>query len=247
MTDASHRPVQGQEPVPRTYGVRFAFHPHIKLTKKAGLEFATRISDYLEPKKLDLDAHQWTLAQPVGSDPNGSLATQVTANSLSIETAFPTNAQEWFEQRFVHIIEAFADQFKPALVLEHGAIVRATVPIEGDARVFLLKSVLHMAGEQMRPLKRPIHLVGLRLFFPPFEQTTGEHTEQTDWDIELKAESLLSDPSKLFLEVDATRATPQEWKKETPEAVVELLGEVKDYLGKHVIPFLESGLGSEEQ
>jgi hypothetical protein len=74
-------------------------------------------------------------------------------------------------------------------------ILRKTLPLSGsrDARSFLLSEILHIPQERMVNWKRPFAAVGLRFMFPP------QHANELSTH-DLKIESFLQDPGKVFLE-----------------------------------------------
>ena len=88
------------------------------------------------------------------------------------------------------------------------AKVMATVPIDGDAREFLFTHVANLPKEKLNPLRRPVHLFGIRLGMPAFQVETppkgkkkkGQIIESAEWGVDVKAESLAVDTRKLFLE-----------------------------------------------
>jgi hypothetical protein len=66
----------------------------------------------------------------------------------------------------------------------------------------------------------------------------------TDWQVNVRAESLLDDPSKLFLEADADWQTPRPWNEGEEKKEIERLELVSQYLEKNVLAFLEHEGGS---
>ena len=61
-----------------------------------------------------------------------------------------------------------------------------------------------------------------------------------DWSLQVKAESLVEDPSKLYLEADGRwqARDGMKWDKEAATVVTERLVTVSDYVRKNVVEFV---------
>ena len=214
MSDAehepTHRPVPSTETQPLGYLIGIQFHPPIKLIHSKGLEFAAKLSTHVDvPRGLDLQENQWSFSQPLGTTSRGVFQVVVKESELVLEAAFPSHPLEWFEHRFKFIVEEFRRMFTPGLLLASSAAYRGTLQIDGDARN-VLDHARYQDGTRTisTNLGRPLHLFGIRLLMPPFqEQKPAEGKRKkakvvrtVDWVADVKAESLVEDTGKLFLE-----------------------------------------------
>ena len=99
--------------------------------------------------------------------------------------------------------------------------------------------------EQIKKLNRPIHTIGLRFMLPPFKQE-GAVARKEDWLLEVKTESLMEDPHRLYIEADGRwQNTPMQWDDEATQTVVNRLVKVSEYLKDHVLDFLIHAEGGE--
>ncbi len=241
MDTAGYRtnlPVEAARIEPRGYYLGLSFHPAVKLERKAGFEFAAALADYIDPKTVAIEDHQWVFSQPISGSPRSSLRIVVLANQVQIAADFPEASKEWFETRQVALLKTFGERFAPELILGSAAMIRGTLAIDGDARIFLARHVMNIGEKPLEPLGRPIHVIGLRLVFPPFRVASDGGEQVTDWLVDVKAESLAEDPSKLYLEADAKWQKPMQWSEENLELVVGRQDEVSQYLAKNVADFL---------
>ncbi len=254
--EPTHRPVPNAEIQPLGYLIGLQFHPPIKLIHAKGLEFAAKLSAHVDaPRGLDLQENQWTFSQPLGASPAGGLRVVVRESQLVLEAAFPTHALEWFEHRYDFILSEFHKMFGPGLLLESSASVRGTLQVDGDARRFLTTYVTKMEGERLSPLGRPLHLFGIRLLLPPFQEQApptgkrkkGKIVRTVDWVADVKAESLVEDTGKLFLEATGQWPAPRRWDEKATKSVVGQLAVVCGFLKNNLVPFLtaESSKGDE--
>ncbi len=246
IPEPTNRPRHGAELQPRGYVLSVNFHPHIRLSRKDGFDFASKLSDYIDPQTANLEAHQWTYSQPLGTSAAGGLEVTITPSSIQFDISFPTHRKEWLEQRCTMVLQEFYDKFDPKLVLSSSAKVVGTIEIDGDARGFLAHHVVNLNPKRLLLLKRPVHALGIRIFSPPFEhvEKRGKKnvTHTIPWVVDVKAESLIEDPSKLYLEADAQWPTPTQWTG-VPKIIEELIGHLKtvtEYLEKDVINFLKA-------
>ena len=220
-------------------GIRF--HPEIRLLdRKRGREFAQKLAPIIDPEKMDLESPDaWRYVQRVGSSPNSFLAVTVTPESVQLDAPAPTHGKEWYEDRYRGLLKEFRNFFSPSLMLGSTVIVRGVLPIHVDAREFLSSQVMRIHPDRNTSFGRPIHLVGLRLFFPPFKKTGSKKKSDTvKWSVDVKAESLMDDPSKLFLEAQADWPTPTQWTEAAEQEEVNRLETVSEFLEKNVINFL---------
>jgi len=100
---------------------------------------------------------------------------------------------------------------------------------------------MNMDPRRLDPMGRPLHVLGMRLFFPPYiekDKTDQSKNRVTDWGVDVKLESWIEDPGKLFVEVNGHWHRPEKWDDKSVESVVGRLQVLADYLRNRVIPFL---------
>jgi hypothetical protein len=246
--EKSHRPIRGAKIDPRGYHVGLRFHPEIRLDKsKRAYDFASMLSDYVRFETAKCESHKWVFEEAIGGDLAGRLVLTVLPDSIKIDIQDPLKRGEWVENRSQTILEKFWEFFKPALLLNHEITVRGVLPIDGDARTFLAMHVMRMDPDRVDSFGRPMHLLGIRFFFPPYAAQNEEGKYQAvNWHVAVRAESLMEDPGKLFLEADATWLDTKPWADKTASEVVGHFETVMNYLGSNVMQFLQhdSGDGS---
>jgi hypothetical protein len=248
-SDAEHTdlPLPGSKIQPRGFALALRFHPEIKLERKRGHGFAASLSEYLNIDRNELESHSWSFVEPLPGDPESRLVIGVTSNSLRLEMHLPSRAQEWVEHRFETVLDTFGAQFQPQLVLNCQATVRGTIPIDGDARTFLAGHIMQMPPERVvQSFRRPVHLIGLRFFFPPFRSGPSEAEEpaaenRIDWSASVRAESLLEDPTQLFLEAETDWFEPTPWNDALSRTVIDRLATTRRFLEENVRDFLQPG------
>jgi len=238
----THRPKSDATLEPRAYVLSAHFHPGINLSK-GGYKFASDISDYLEARTITVGPDQWQFTQPLGSVAGGQMQLTIGANVIHFEIGYPTHRMDWLADRCKMVLQVFTETFKPKIMLLSNAKVAGTMQIDGDAREFLVRHVTSFNADRFTMLKRPIHLFGIRIFCPPYKKDVkkGRKTvpQLTNWQIEIKAESLVEDASKLYLEADAQWPAPGQWDEPNINEMVGHLKLVNDYLAKDVMEFLQ--------
>lgn len=264
----THRPVAGADLSPLMYALSAQFHQPIKLERKKGLEFIPKLGSAIDAREVSLEEKKWTLSQPMGATPISQLAVSIAESEIHVEGILPNYGAEMFEHRSGVIFNEFYKFFKPDVLLSSSALFRATMQIDGDARVFLAKEVTRFDGKRLKHLGRPIHLFGMRLFMPPFEvqqraapkgvkgvkgvkgakgakgvrrKRPGRGPElSSDWMVDIKAESMIDDTSKLFLEANAQWQSSEPWGATTAQKIVDRLGDVTGFVTSNLLPFLAS-------
>ena len=251
MSEASpkptHRPKHDARPKPRGYMLAADFQPPIKLDRKQGCEFAAAISEYLEPHSVEMNENSWVIKQQLGNTAAGTLEITIGQTSVRIVISFPTHPLEWIEHRCMDVLKEFEKTFDPKVILSSTASYMGTMQIDGDARNFLADRLMKFDPAKLGALNRPVHLLGIRLLLPPFKETSDgakgrkkvKVERVVDWHVDVKAESLIEDPTQLYLEAEAQWPTMTEWKKDTVHSVVSHLKDVSDYLQKDVVGFLQ--------
>jgi hypothetical protein len=249
----SNRPAPNAKPEPLHRAISARFHPPIKLERSKGLQFAGKLSSAIDATGVELLENKWQFAQPLGTHAAGQFTVIVADSNIQIEVVFPSDSEELFETKAGFILREFEKFFSPELLLGSGAIIRATLQIDGDARAFLAEHVTHFDIKGLGPLKRPVYGYGIRLLMPPYKtpakpqkKAVGKKpakpraTEVTEWNADVKAESFIEDYTKLFLEVDGQWQVPHQWKDNTGEEVTGRLATVSKFITTNFIPFLTS-------
>jgi hypothetical protein len=240
----TNRPKADAELEPRAYALAANFYPAIGLSK-GGYKFAGEISEYLEARSVTLEANQWTFSQPLGTAAGGLLQLIVTPTAIQFDIPNPTHRIEWIADRCRMVLEVFGETFKPKMVLGSAVKVVGTIQVDGDAREFLAKHVSALDPKRLTMLKRPIHLYGIRIFCPPYQKVVTKGKKSTKnvpvpWQVNIKAESLLEDATKLYLEADAQWPGAAEWAEPKIQEKVGNFKLVRDYLENDVMEFLQS-------
>jgi hypothetical protein len=230
----SHMP-KGSDIRPTGYFVKISFAPLITLSKKAGLAFSQTVSDYLDVEEFKLENNTWVFTQKT---PGASSRVQLVIGKSDIQflAYHPANSKEWLENRYRPILARFGQVFKPRVVVSSSAMIHGVVDVDGDARTYLANHLMRISSADV--FERPIHGLGVRLFFPPYIEKIGRKKTTVDWQVNLKVESLLEDPGKLFVEADADWPEPAEWSDKTIGQAISHIQIVTDFLKNTVIPYL---------
>lgn len=245
--EKSNRLKENSTGVPLGYYLSAQFHPHITLEKKRGYQFAATLSDYFDADACAFESTGWQLRSA-----SQGLTIEVGKGHISLLGENPSGKpQEWYEHRYHDVLARFLENFQPQIALGSNAVIRQLFDVDGDSRDFLAQHVMDINPDRFVPLQRPIQLLGMRIAFPPYKiELEGEEDEKTtaqaDWLLELKVESWLADPEKLFVEADATWPEPMKWDPHATTALVNRLQEITSYLSK-VRDFLDHNTGGFEQ
>lgn len=210
------------------------FHPQIKLTARDAHEFSAELTDHCEIDHVNLESDGWTLTST-----RHSFRVAITQSQLELHCTSPEERQERYDVYYRRVVGCFENRFHPQIVLASKAMVHGLMDIDGDARTFLARHVFRISPTRLDPLDRPIHALGMRLFFPSFrmEQEDGEQSG-CDWDVDVRLESWMADPRKLFVEADASWDEPKPWNEESLEDVFGRLQTVSEYVKTTIRGFL---------
>jgi len=240
---ADENPISHDEELPldwKRYCLRVDFYPPIKLERRDGLKFAEDISEYVELESVQPGVSEWNMAGGATCD---GMHFKIGKHSIVLDAIEPPNNLKWYEHRFEPVLSAFGEVFSPQVALRRNAIVTSLVdlPESLDARSFLGGWVMHMHPNKLAPIERPLHVLGVRLFFPPFEEDGGEQPGQTrtiDWSVNVRVESCINDPGKLFLEANADWSEPIPWNGDLVKRAVQCLDEAQTFMSDKVVKFL---------
>lgn len=224
----------------KRYHLSIHFYPPVKLTRRDGLKFAEDILEYIELEEIQPGVSEWRME---GGATCEGVHLQIGKHSIAFDVHDPPNTLEWYEHRFEPVIRLLGETFSPQVALERNAITTSLVDLpEGvDARAFLGGWVMLMHPYKLAPIERPLHVLGVRLFFPPFDEDDeqAETRRKTDWSVNVRVESSINDPGKLFLEADATWNEPIPWDNGVVNKAVECLGVTKAFMADKVVKFLQ--------
>ena len=151
--EPTHRPVPDATFEPSGYLVAVQFFPQIKLLRKDAHEFAAKISGQFDARGFELHETQWIFSQPIGVTPAAVFQIIVERERIQLQASFPTDVQELLERRFDYILREFKKFFQTQMVLASSASVHGVVPIDGDARAFLMQHVARIDEDKLGPLR----------------------------------------------------------------------------------------------
>jgi hypothetical protein len=110
---------------------------------------------------------------------------------------------EFAAQELVELLREIVGVLAVPVFIHQVHVIRKTLPLPPgvDARTFLVRDVAAVPPERLAGFKRPFAAAGLRFVFPPQQMNDlSAH--------DLRIETFLPDPSKLFLEDTATYLVP---------------------------------------
>ena len=224
----------------KRYYLRLDFYPAIKLRRRDGLRFAEAISEYLELEEIQPGVSEWKMAGGASCD---GVHLRIAKHSITLDAHDPVNSLEWYEHRFELVISKFEEMFSPHVALLRNAMASCLLDLPGgtDARAFLGGWVMLMDPHKLAPIERPLHVLGVRLFFPPFEEADSEQAGEyckTDWSVNVRVESCVNDPGKLFMEADADWDAPISWDNDLVNEALRCLGVVTTFMSDKIVKFL---------
>lgn len=237
-------PSKGARVEPLGYFMAVSFHPKIRLDKKSAFNLAGTLSDYIDTHNVQLESNQWTFRSV-----KDTLEIVLTSRALQLHAVKPVHKRGWYEGRYMTVLKRLEELSKPELILESKAMIRGLLQIDGDARNFLGFHVMNMHPQRLEPMGRPLHVLGIRMFFPPYlvnNQQQASQRQVTEWGVNVKLESWIEDTSKLFVEADASWPRPGRWGGSSLDEVAARLTTLEGFLDTHVVPFLAQRPGQKE-
>jgi hypothetical protein len=221
--------------------IQLGFYPPIQLIKKqAGQKFGLALCDHLAIEKQEFESHKWEFTASFYGSPECQLQIAVAQNNLAISLKIPANhPQEWVEQRFLYVLDKFTQEFTPQVLLGLIVTTAGISEIAGDARAFLAEKLMRLEGDRVGLFGRPLHLVGLHLFFPPCS-VPGPDGTTTDWPWaeDVKVESLMTDPSKVWVTASATWNDGVPWSEAVPQEVIKRLATATSHFKGCIAQFI---------
>jgi hypothetical protein len=225
------------------YGLSAAFLPEINIHRKAGLQFATDLAEFLESDSVRIESGQWIFDCTSGVDRSELV---ITDSGIRLRIVRPQRNPESYEGRFRSILDTFAERFSPSVMTSSNARVHAWWPVLGDSRVFLGGHLFRIEPSRiLEPIGRPVHLLGMRMLFPAYEEQDeegGATSRSVDWEVDVKVESAITDPSKLYLEVDGSWDSPAVWSESSVSKAADRLRTVVGFVKNELARFLRHGL-----
>lgn len=210
-----------------SYSLTTEFYPELRIRRNAGLEFAQKIADWIEPENVRTEGSEWRI---LGGSSCDGIEIRVGKRGLSISVQSPTNVLDWYEQRFRQVLVQFKEMFEPSVALSGTAAVRCLIPINDDARSFLGGYIMLMDPNKFDIIDRPLHLLGLRLYFPPCEEAV--------WGVNVRVESAIYDTNCIYIESEGGWDSTVEWNGEFSNEFPSRIGVVKQFIQTRLLPYL---------
>jgi hypothetical protein len=223
------------------YGINFIVAPHPvvdsdsrldfqKHLLKVGMEFtaATHSSASLELKRDDppLKLSVMLLGPQVGQ--------------VLLVAGSPNRPLAFFEEEVEQVCAAYQETWGlPKQFLSRDASIRCLYSCQNCPHTFqyLWEGLLGKQESDAAAFERPLQGGGLRFVMPPLADESPEPSM-----IEVKVESFLKDPSKLFVETHIT--WPQPRQDNVFEIAGELLDRVQGYVENNVERFITQSRGA---
>ncbi len=168
----------------------------------------------------------------------GGAVTRVAIGRDAVAVGFDptTGSASFVAEQLTAILKELAAVLPVPVFIHQVHVVRKTIPLAGgaDAREFLSANVLPAAGEAMRGWKRPPAALGARFVFAP--QNANEMSSH-----DIRVESFLQDPRKIFVENAATFLIPLpagQW-----DQLKANLAEANRFLDEHALSLLRGPSG----
>lgn len=186
---------------PLTFGVLLVHPPLLHSDKKLRELFNNlgAIHEFTKFQQLNEGTAQFERAW---KGTNERLSCVFQRDRVEIVHDFPSTDRQGFWRTAQDVLtESVKSLHIPAFVLQQYLIRKIANPLaEPDARIFLAQKVCSIEDKNLQALDRPLHGIGLRFFFPA--------SQEAPFECDVKVESLLRDPTQLFLENTAKFYTP---------------------------------------
>jgi hypothetical protein len=127
-------------------------------------------------------------------------------DAVSVSFDPTSRSADYAVEQLTAILKEISSVLPIPVFIQQTHIIRKTIPLsgEGDSRRFLTEQLLCVTEEGISGWKRPLGAVGVRFVFTP--QQTQDVSNLNNFD--LKIESYLQDPRKIFIENAATFLVP---------------------------------------
>lgn len=214
---------------PLSFGVLLVHPPLLHSDKKLRELFNKlgTIHEFTEYQQLTEGAAQF---RRTWRATNERISCTFRNDRVEIVHDFPTTDLQGFWRTVQDVLSESVKMLRiPAFVLQQYLIRKVANPLAvADARIFLTQKVCSIQDEQLQEFGRPLHGIGLRLFFPASQEAPAEY--------DVKVESLLRDPMQLFLENRAKFYVPVQTADLTP--MKSNLEATEQFLTETVVRFL---------
>jgi hypothetical protein len=227
----------------QTCAITFQVHPKPVLTKiQLAHEFSVGLTKYLNVQNTKTGNSAWNYEASFLGSPECRFNIVIQEEGCSFQLHIPQKmSEEWIEQRFQFAFDTFAKSFEPQLLMGLNINLLGIMDLKGDARRFLVEKVMHMDPSRFSLFERPFVMTGLHFFFPPFKTIpAGPNDKETEtaWTCDVKIESLMADPNKLWLNSIAQWMDGKAWQQCVPSEINDRLGQAIDYLKRCVNQFV---------
>lgn len=220
------------------YFLSLDFYPAIKMPRSSGTHFSSKLADVIEIERLEVESNEWRFG---GGGTCDGMQVVVERQRISLAAHSPRNAEQFYEDRNALILGAFASMFSPGLILRSSAKAAGLLDANGDARTFLGGGLMLFHPKKLEAINRPLHILGVRMYFPS--------SDNVEWGVDVRTESWIDDPTKLFLEADADWSESRDWDQEKVRKTVESISVVTDFMKTRLMDFLHQTpmLGFDEE
>ncbi len=185
--------------------VELSLAPSVTVDGPAKLAFQNKLEQEAMIELTSVEKDENSVVLTAGSkSTKSSCGVRMEPNRLSIAENFPPVVTEQCVERMDAVVRAAIEVFSPNLFVQRSVYVRkqASAP-NGDARVFLGERVLQLSEARKRSFGRPIHMVGMTFFLPPYQVQNshkGVVVQQAPDGIEVKIESLIEDTKDIYFQ-----------------------------------------------
>ncbi len=189
----------------RGIDVELLLGPPVTVDNSSKLLFQTKLEQehVMQPTSIEKGESSIALAEHPKSE-RSSFIVHMEADQLSVHDNFPPRDTSECIGRIDGVIRAAIEVFSPTFFARTSIYVRKQALAPGDdARVFLAEKVLGLSDKRRRVFGRPIHMVGMTFFLPPYQvpgDEGGSVAEQATDGIEVKMESLMEDCRDIYFQ-----------------------------------------------
>ncbi|HDT15520.1 MAG TPA: hypothetical protein ENN55_04855 [Firmicutes bacterium] len=156
---------------------------------------------------------------------------RIAGDRMLLTYEFTKNSLNYYNGLIGDFIDIFAKDTGINVFAAHNTVIRKNAKITDlpDSREYLLRKVLGFDDAKLTAFKRPLHLAGTRIFFPPIKE------DKSSFDI--KIESSLEDPRNLFIENRGIFAYAVDYKKNRDE-IARSMEKTDKFIAENVMDFL---------
>ncbi len=140
------------------------------------------------------------------------------------------NSMSYYQSLMSDFLSAFSGITGVSLFPVQGITIRKLVNVAGiaDSRDYLIKKVFSIDESRLAPFKRPLHMFGTRILFPP---TAADQST-----FEVKIETALEDYKTFYLENKAMFPAPLDAAKGADLGPV--IKKTDDFLNENIMGFI---------